>query len=425
MRITNLELKSVGVFDEAAIRFQPNTDPDLAEIHIFTGINGSGKSTLLYGLTSAINSYEINSRFRFKDDSSWVRVEFHHTEDSIGSITVRPNSKSNNGQSISGTVALYYREQTGYPTYGQVQDFRFDFAAFAYSGSRTVVSTPLQAIQTPSTNPLLDTLIFSKDIKSFELVQWIANTKTKSAFAHREGQLERASAYDLSIRRIELAVSQIIDSNVKFTFDYETLTVGLALNGEPLSLDVLPDGLKSIISWISDLLMRLSRLKWVDDTDVLDRSFILFLDEIEIHLHPAWQRKILPIVQKLFKNAQIFVATHSPFVVASIEDAWVYQLDVIDGRSSIAEIRKSMAGSSYITALDEVFGIEEYFDVETEQEFAEFYQLKNEFLDGDISKLSELQESGTSLAERGVEVRDIIGREFRQLKRITGQDIAA
>ncbi|MBK7937436.1 MAG: ATP-binding protein [Lewinellaceae bacterium] len=52
--------------------------------------------------------------------------------------------------------------------------------------------------------------------------------------------------------------------------------------------------------------------KWENDTPVFERNFILFLDEIEVHLHPAWQRKILPAVQKLFPNAQIFISTHSP-----------------------------------------------------------------------------------------------------------------
>ena len=107
---------------------------------------------------------------------------------------------------------------------------------------------------------------------------------------------------------------------MEFVFQYEPLNVGLKINDEELEFDVLPDGVKSIISWIADLLMRLDRLKWKDNINILDRNFILLLDEIEVHLHPAWQRKILPVVQKLFKNAQIFIATHSPFVVGSIDN---------------------------------------------------------------------------------------------------------
>ena len=67
----------------------------------------------------------------------------------------------------------------------------------------------------------------------------------------------------------------------------------------------MPDGLRSLISWIADLLGRIDLLKWKDDLLILEKNLILFLDEIEVHLHPAWQRKVLPVVQKLFKNSQI------------------------------------------------------------------------------------------------------------------------
>ncbi len=80
---------------------------------------------------------------------------------------------------------------------------------------------------------------------------------------------------------------------------------------------------------------------------MLDRNFILFLDEIEIHLHPSWQRKILPVVQNLFRNGQIFIATHSPLVVASVSDAWVYKLSRVNGKMQVSEIIQSKAGTSY------------------------------------------------------------------------------
>lgn len=67
------------------------------------------------------------------------------------------------------------------------------------------------------------------------------------------------------------------------------------MGGKSIEFDVLPDGLKSIISWVADLLMRMDRIEWVDDRDVFEREFILLLDEVDIHLHPSWQRKILSL----------------------------------------------------------------------------------------------------------------------------------
>ena len=194
------------------------------------------------------------------------------------------------------------------------QDHKLDFAVFAYSGVRSLSSFALSSIQELTVSPLEGSLDFYKSVDPQVLLQWIANTKAKVAFARQDNDKQLAERYENAVRRIEETICDIVGYPVEFVFSYEPLAVRIKVRNQELEFDVLPDGLKSIISWIADLLMRLDRLRWVDNTPVLDRSFILFLDEIEIHLHPAWQRRILPVVQKLFKNAQIFIATHSPFL---------------------------------------------------------------------------------------------------------------
>ena len=58
-----------------------------------------------------------------------------------------------------------------------------------------------------------------------------------------------------------------------------------------------------------------------------DLPGIVLIDEIELHLHISWQKKVLPFLIKVFPNLQFIVATHSPFVVSSIESAVVYDLE--------------------------------------------------------------------------------------------------
>ena len=58
-----------------------------------------------------------------------------------------------------------------------------------------------------------------------------------------------------------------------------------------------------------------------------DLPGIVLIDEIEQHLHIAWQKRILPFLVKVFPNIQFIVATHSPFVVSSIKSAVVYDLE--------------------------------------------------------------------------------------------------
>ena len=230
----------------------------------------------------------------------------------------------------------------------------------------------------------------------------------------------------LSILTIENAISEIIGNGIEFFLEENPLGIFIRMDGFQLNFDQLPDGLKSMVSWMGDLLMRMDRLKWVNDTPVLERNFILLLDEIEVHLHPAWQRKILPVVQKLFKNAQIFISTHSPFVVGSVDGAWVHRFVKKDGYSVLAgEPILSEDAKSYDYILEEIFGIKERFGVEVERKLTEFQQLKKEILKGneklDIAYFRKLAEE---LAVQSVELESIIGMEIRQLKRLTNQDFS-
>jgi ABC-type multidrug transport system ATPase subunit len=207
-------------------------------------------------------------------------------------------------------------------------------------------------------------------------------------------------------------------------------------------MDLLPDGLKSIISWLTDVLMRMDRLHWVEERPVTDQPLILFLDEVDIHLHPEWQRKILPVIQHLFRNAQIFVSTHSPFVVGSVQDAWVYKLDAPGETiaeenhlslhvaeetptyvgSSISSIPTkhvkaipSGAGTSYEVLLEEVLEISEHYDVDSQKLLAQLKNERNLLLTTPSTSTEAFIEIATKLASRSEELDGIVALELRQL----------
>jgi predicted ATP-binding protein involved in virulence len=234
---------------------------------------------------------------------------------------------------------------------------------------------------------------------------------------------ERASKYSLAIIKVQEAISNIIGSAIEFELVGGPLNVFVKWNDTRLTFEVLPDGLKSIISWLGNLLMRMYRLQWAHDEDVFDRNFILFLDEIDIHLHPAWQRKILPVVKKLFRNAQIFISTHSPFVVGSVDGAWVYKLKkegqycVLDG-----EPVPSNSAKSYRLVLDVIFDIKEDFGVEVEKKIQHFYLMRKEILEGKRSiEDKAFKKLVKELASRSIELESIVVMEVRQLERISKQ----
>lgn len=198
------------------------------------------------------------------------------------------------------------------------------------------------------------------------------------------------------------------------------MAILIEVNHERLDFNLLPDGLKSIISWLADLLMRMDRVKWVDDIPVFERNFILFLDEIEVHMHPRWQRKILPAVQGLFPNAQIFISTHSPFVINSVDGAWIHRLVKPNGDSVplTSDPVLSEDGKSVTQVLEEIFDVKEQFGEQVEKDLKSFYLLRDELLKtGTTQNLEAIQKMAEHLSVQSFHLQQIMGMEMRQINR--------
>ena len=110
-------------------------------------------------------------------------------------------------------------------------------------------------------------------------------------------------------------------------------------NGLELSLEKLSSGNIFLIEHLVMLLCKMYSvcvLRKMNPSDITRIPGLLLIDEIENHLHPKWQKKILGIIRRTFPNLQIILTTHSPFVVASVEGARIYTC-VSKGDHSIIE----------------------------------------------------------------------------------------
>ena len=90
-------------------------------------------------------------------------------------------------------------------------------------------------------------------------------------------------------------------------------------------------GYQSSLSWIIDLCKRLFEA-YPDSENPLLESAVVLVDEIDLHLHPRWQRDIIGYLSKAFPNIQFIVSTHSPMVLQSMADVNLYVLNRKDGK---------------------------------------------------------------------------------------------
>lgn len=440
-RLESITLRDVGVFEHTHFDFpqikSEEKDAEKAEIHIFTGPNGCGKSTLLYALAAVFQPDPNDGgrlvRKRYRGENSSIRFIFYQEQGVFG---VQNMASPDSVQQIYNTDGFYYAVTNGVRSvlwrnvsyFNHSQEYstkKFDFAAFAYSGNRDMQSSfNVSAIQNITNSPFESSLSFGQTVRPQVLTQWIANNRTQAALARADGEILEAEHYDLALLRISQFIRNICSLDVSFQLKRLPLEVIINMDGLKVTFDALPEGLKSIICWISDLALRLESIPWQENRDIFSQPIILFLDEVDIHLHPKWQRRILPAIQKLLPNAQVFVSTHSPFVVGSVEDAFVYRLPdpqrTVCRDPASAEVitpTPSAAGKSYQLILDEVFGIEEQFDVETEALLEKFYQLKKAYLSNPQDD-SQLVALAAELSSKGSEVATIVSMELRQITRL-------
>ncbi|MBX7170030.1 MAG: AAA family ATPase [Pyrinomonadaceae bacterium] len=443
MKIRKLHLKNIGVFDDEEIEFKEcdfNKGKEIkdrkAEIHILTGENGTGKTTILQALASTFDSIdrikssplmnEFHKRIRFTPYSSG-RFTTLLTEKNINyKIEICGDTKTKLANIPSnGKLFGYGKWVNSFQRDEEMDSKGLKFAVFAFSGYRQVKSEDVEAIKEPiKFNPLFQSLEFVKNYSNFNQLtinQLIANNISKNAIEKGRND-EKAKRFEIVIKSIENAIFEITDLKVEFDLETEPTRLITKINNQELDFDVLPDGLRSLISWIADLLGRVDLLKWQDDLPITEKNLILLLDEIEVHLHPAWQRKVLPVVQKLFKNAQIFVSTHSPFVVNSVDDAWVYKLKLDEnGKAKVEEVVESENSDTITQVLREVFGIEQLFGLEVQNNFEEFKKLKNKIISNGADKSTEekLLEKARSLAdEPNDQLKQLVRKELQELSEI-------
>lgn len=132
----------------------------------------------------------------------------------------------------------------------------------------------------------------------------------------------------------------------------------VSVNGEVMKLPVtaLSDGYQSTISWIADLLGHMF-LDGGANIEPSNMSGIVLLDEIDLHLHPTWQRRIVPILRRIFPKLQFIVTTHSPLVLTGFEKDEIIRLRLVNGlvEQEPGDIEPGIQSASEI--------LTDYFDV--------------------------------------------------------------
>jgi predicted ATP-binding protein involved in virulence len=158
------------------------------------------------------------------------------------------------------------------------------------------------------------------------------------------------------LRAVERAVCECIDGASRFFFDVNAQELMLERGGELLPLSAVSDGYRNMVALVADVAWRASVLNpHLGAGAAAQSEGVILIDEVDLHLHPQWQRRVLGDLRRTFPAMQLVTTTHSPQVLSSVRRHEVRVLVA----NAIVDARPFVEGRDTNSLLEDVLGVPE------------------------------------------------------------------
>ena len=189
------------------------------------------------------------------------------------------------------------------------------------------------------------------DFKTF--FEWFRNREDLENQRRRDNPDYR----DKQLEAVRQAISSLIPEFSNLQVERSPLQMTVRKKGEELIVNQLSDGEKCLLAMVGDLARRLA-IANPGLTEPLEGEGVVLIDEIELHLHPKWQREIIPALTRTFPNCQFIVTTHSPQVISQVKPEGIYILEKTD-EGVVAKRPESSFGRDSNRILEDLMGVPE------------------------------------------------------------------
>ena len=201
-----------------------------------------------------------------------------------------------------------------------------------------------------------------------KFLDYLVYLKTQQSFARNEDDMETVESIAKWFNKFENSLKDLFDDNsIKLKFNYRKLNFKIHQDGrEEFGLNELSDGFSAVLDIVMNLILRMEKTR---EGLAYNKEGIVLIDEVETHLHIELQKKIMPFLTSFFPNIQFIVTTHSPFVINSINDAVIYDLE--------KQIQvEDLSGYSYEGVVEGYFNIDQYSN-EAKEKLYRYKELVN------------------------------------------------
>lgn len=291
--ITHININHVRHLQHIDIPLAENTRKHV----MITGKNGSGKTSVIEALKNYMERYS-DADLRQMVFSGALRVGYSKEIEDFGLTLCIKNEESLKQDVSEGRfIIAYYADEREYmvdnESHIEKVKFQQHYAIKEHPGK--------------------------------DFVKYLLDMKSTAAMAEVAGKVERANEIKKWFKKFDGILQLIFNNpNVHLAFDIESYEFSIIEPGkEPFSFATLSRGYAAILDIVTDLMMRME----THVTKIYNMPGIVLIDEIETHLHIELQKKIMPILTRLFPQIQFIVTTHSPFVLNSIANTVIYDLE--------------------------------------------------------------------------------------------------
>lgn len=394
MRIKQLKMQSFRGIGDLTIDF------DEKEPTVFIGINGVGKSSILDAIclllsyfmhwiggivdsenVKAFNEFDIANKnsitkldikISYRGEDSWT---ISRERDGVTKV-----SQHEKRQNACDAIRRHWHNEPQY---------NIPLLVY-YPTNRAVIDIDLGVPIKPELKQIdsYDKALAGGRISLSDLFQWFRNREDIES----ELRLENNPDYrDKQLEAVRQAISSLIPNFTKLRVRRSPLRMTLQKDGEELIVNQLSDGEKCLLAMVGDLARRLA-IANPGLKNPLDGFGVVLIDEIELHLHPKWQREIIPALTRTFPNCQFIVTTHSPQVISQIKPQGIYILEKTND-GIIAKRPESSYGRDSNQILEDLMDVTER-PQEIKQDLLKLFRLIDE---GNLEVAKELRKE---LAEK-------------------------
>ena len=341
---------------------------------IITGKNGVGKTTVLKAIKQYLKSIEEKKyndiNVSYKNSIRYLKKRIEEIDNNININTNNPfeRQKCNDSlKSLKNSISKYedglsLKINDDLNISNKYDEGELILAYFdAKRDSKVIIP------QSVSTVELEKKYSIDADIDK-KFLDYLVYLKTQQSFARNEDDMEIVEDIGKWFDKFENSLKDLFDDNsIKLKFDYRKLNFKIHQDGrEDFGLNELSDGFSAVLDIVMNLILRMEKTR---EGLAYDKEGIVLIDEVETHLHIELQKKIMPFLTSFFPNIQFIVTTHSPFVINSINDAVIYDLE--------KQIQvEDLSGYSYEGVVEGYFNIDQYSN-EAKEKLYRYKELVN------------------------------------------------